>query len=280
MTSPDLNLPPHHRPASLLSSRRIGAMILRYSYVLRSSWPRILELAYWPTIQMVLWGFMTLYLLQNSSILAQATGVLITGVLLWDVLFRSNLGVAIPYMEEMYSRNLGQLFVTPMRPFEFCVSLMAISGIRTILAVLPASLLALPFFDVWVFETGLPLMAFFINLLMSGWALGLVIVGLLLRYGLGAESFAWLGVFLLAPISCVWFPLDILPGWLQIVALSLPMVYVFEGMRGVLFDGIFHWDLLFWAVGLNIFYIGLGALYLMAMFHKAREMGLLLQQGE
>ena len=98
---------PHHRPAARFSSRRVGAMILRYSYVLRSSWPRILELAYWPTMQMILWGFMTLYLLENSSVIAQATGVLVTGVLLWDVLFRSNLGVAIPYMEEMYSRNLG-----------------------------------------------------------------------------------------------------------------------------------------------------------------------------
>lgn len=167
-----------------------------------------------------------------------------------------------------------------MRPIEFCAALMAISGIRTVLAVLPASFLALPFFDVWVYETGLPLLAFFVCLLMSGWALGLVIVGLLMRYGLGAESFAWLGVFLLAPVSCVWFPLDVLPDWLQIVALSLPMVHVFEGMRGVLFEGVFYWDKLYWAVGLNAFYIALGAIFLMTMFRRTRELGLLLQQGE
>ena len=106
------------------AARRIKAILLRHIYVLRTSWPRLLELAYWPTVQMVLWGFITTFFLSHSSWVAQAAGVLISAVLLWDVLFRANLGVSLTFMEEMWSRNLGQLFVSPLRPHEMVASLL------------------------------------------------------------------------------------------------------------------------------------------------------------
>ena len=98
-----------------LSLRRIESMLRRYVYLLKGSWPRILELAYWPTVQMVTWGFVTIFLAQTSSLLVQAGGLLISAVLLWDVMFRSQLGVSLSFFEEMWSRNLGHLFVSPLR---------------------------------------------------------------------------------------------------------------------------------------------------------------------
>ena len=109
------------------SWQRIWAMVLRHSYLLRSSWPRLLELAYWPTFQLLLWGFITTFFLQHSSWIAQAAGVLISAVLLWDVLFRANLGLSLTFLEEMWARNLGQLFISPLRPMELIASLMIIS---------------------------------------------------------------------------------------------------------------------------------------------------------
>ena len=109
------------------SWRRITALLLRYLYLLRGSWPRVLELAYWPTVQMILWGLITQFFVTHSSWLMQAGGALIAAVLLWDVLFRSQIGVSISFLEEMWSRNLGQLFVSPLRPWEFVVSLLATS---------------------------------------------------------------------------------------------------------------------------------------------------------
>ena len=105
------------REPSSFSIRRVAAMVLRYLYLLRGSWPRIAELVYWPTVQMILWGLITQFFLTHSSYVAQAGGVLIAGVLLWDVLFRSQLGVAVSFLEEVWARNLGQLFVTPLRPY-------------------------------------------------------------------------------------------------------------------------------------------------------------------
>jgi len=262
------------------SWRRVGAMVMRHVYVLRRSWPRILEIAYWPTMQLFLWGFITNFFVQHSSWVASAAGVLISAVLLWDVLFRSNLGVTLPFVEEMWARNLASLFVSPLRPSELVVSLYVMSLIRTTISVAPAALLALPLYGVWVFELGPPLLAFYANLLVMGWSIGLLVAAMVLRHGLAAESLCWLGVFMMAPVSCVYYPISVLPDWLQWVALALPAAHVFEGMRSVLFDGVFRWDLFWNATALNALYMALSGLVFLKMFEVARRKGLLLQQGE
>ncbi len=260
--------------------KRIWAMVLRHTYLLRSSWPRVLELAYWPTFQLLLWGFITTFFLQHSSWLAQAAGALISAVLLWDVLFRSNLGLSLTFVEEIWARNLGQLFISPLRPTEMIAALMIISFVRTIISVTPAAFLALPFFGVWVFDLGIALAAFYFNLMVMGWAVGLLVSGLILRFGLGAESLCWLAIFLIAPITGIYYPVKVLPDWLEPFAWILPSTYIFEGMRGVLFNKIFNWNLFLGAVGFNLVYLFIGIKIFLRMFHLARVQGKLLQQGE
>jgi hypothetical protein len=182
-----------------ISTARIGAMVLRHLYVLRGSWPRLLELAYWPTMQMIIWGFITVFLYTNSTWVARAFGVLLSAVMLWDVLFRGQLGFTLSFMEEMWSRNLANLFVSPLKPIEHVLSLITMSLIRTIIGVLPAALLAIPLYHYSIFSLGLPLLGFFANLLVMSWAMGLPITALILRFGQGAENFAWFLIFLLAP---------------------------------------------------------------------------------
>jgi ABC-2 type transport system permease protein len=260
--------------------RRIGAVVLRYLYLLRGSWPRLLEQAYWPTVQMIIWGFITLFFVDHSSWVAQAAGVLLSAVLLWDVLFRSQLGVSVTFMEEMFARNLGHLFASPLRPQELIAALLVISLLRTVIGVGTAALLAIPLYHISVFDLGLPLLAFFANLLVFGWAIGLMMCALLLRFGLGVESLAWALIFALAPVSGIYYPVAILPGWLQTVAWALPSSYVFEGMRAVLFGGIFDQALFAKAVLLNLVFLALGSWFFFRMFQSARERGLLLQVGE
>ncbi len=262
------------------SPARIGAMVLRYLYLLRNSWIRVVELGYWPMMQMILWGFMTEFLMRSDSAVLRAGGVLIAAVLLWDVMFRSNIGVAVSFLEEMYSRNLAQLFASPLRPYEWAISLLVISLIRTLIGVLPAALLAIPLYSYSIFEMGLPLVAFFAHLMIFGGAVGLAIAGLVLRYGLGAESLAWVGIFLIAPITGIYYPISTLPGWLQPVAWAFPSSAVFEGMRAVLADGVFRTDLFFLACGLNVAYLLAGIAIFLGVFRLARNKGLLLRMGE
>lgn len=266
--------------SAVASLRRIAAMVLRYWYLLRGSWPRLLELAYWPTVQMILWGFINQFMAQNSTWVAQGAGVLVAGVLLWDVLFRGQLGVSVSFLEEMWSRNLGHLFVSPLRPGEWVAALMAMSLIRTLIGVVPAALLAVPFFGYSVFGLGLPLALFFANLIVLGWALGLFIIALILRHGMGAEGLAWIVVFLLAPFSAVYYPVAVLPDWLEPLALALPSTHVFEGMRALVFDGAVAWGHMAAAAGLNLAFLAAGAAAFLWSFHQARVRGALLQTGE
>ncbi len=262
------------------SAGRVIAMVQRYIYVLQSSWPRIIELAYWPTIQMILWGLISNFYTSTSDWLAQATGVLIAAVLLWDVLFRSQLGVSVVFFEELYSRNLGHLFVSPLRLPEMIASLLAISLIRTLIGVGVAALLAIALYEYSIFDLGLPLLAFFINLLVLGWSIGLLVAALVLRYGLGAESFAWVAIFAFAPVSGIYYPIEALPAGLQEVALALPSSHVFEGMRAVMFDRVFRYDLFFIAVLLNVVYLTIAVFVFTHVFKIARRLGLLLSTGE
>lgn len=262
------------------SVRRIAAMVLRYWYLLRGSPPRIVELIYWPTVQMVLWGFINQFMATNSGWVAQGAGLLISAVLLWDVLFRGQLGVSISFLEEMWSRNLGQLFVSPLRPAEWIVALFTMSLIRTTIGVVPASLFAIWFFDHSIYDLGLPLIAFFANLIFLSWALGLMIISMILRYGMGAEGLAWVVVFLIAPVSAVYYPVSALPEWLQWVALAMPPAHVYEGMRALIFDGVLRWDHLGWAALLNIVVMLIGIVIFRSAFRAARRRGSLLQTGE
>ncbi len=267
-------------PHSNTMRGRIWALVLRYTYVLRSSWPRIIELAYWPTVQMIMWGFMTQFLAGQTSYFAQAGGVLISAVLMWDVVFRGQLGVSVTFFEEMWSRNLGHLFVSPLRPGEFATALLTMSLIRTLLGMIPASLLAIAFFGFSVYSIGLSLAAFFFSLLMFGWAIGLGVSGLVLRYGLGAENIAWAAVFALLPVSAVYYPVTVLPSWMQSIALAMPPAYAFEGMRSILQHQVIRYDYMAAAFVLNIAYLVLGIALFFLYFRMARRRGSLLQQGE
>jgi ABC-2 type transport system permease protein len=262
------------------SPGRVWAMTLRYVYLVRGSWPRILEMFYWPAVQLILWGFISQFFATNSSWVAQASGVLLGAVLLWDVLFRGQLGVSLAFFEELYSRNLGHLFVSPLRPGEMVASLLLTSLLRTLIGTGGAALLAIPLFDFSIFDLGLPLLAFFVNLLILGWSIGLLVAALVLRYGLGAESLAWVAIFAIAPVSGIYYPISVLPDWLLPVAWLLPSSHVFEGMRAVMFEQQFRPDLFWQAALLNLLYMGAGVAVFLRAFRSARRRGLLLQVGE
>lgn len=264
----------------MASLRRIFALVVRYFYLVQTSWPRLLELVYWPTMQMILWGFLNQFLATQSAWVAQGAGILIGAVLLWDVLYRAQLGVSVVFFEEMYSRNLGQLFVSPLRPLELAASLLTVSLFRTLFGVGSAALLAILLYHYSIFDLGLPLLAFFSNLIIMGWSIGLMVVALVLRFGLGAEGLAWAVIFAVAPFSGIYYPLSVLPAWLQPAARALPSSHVFEGMRALVHESVFRDDLFWNAVALNGLYLCLGvSLYLLA-FRVARQKGLLLQMGE
>jgi ABC-2 type transport system permease protein len=266
-------------PAAI-SPARIGAMVLRYWYLIRSSWPRLLELVYWPAVQMLMWGFLQLYINQNAGFFARAGGTFLGAVLLWDILFRGQLGFSVSFLEEMWSRNLANLMMSPLKPVEFVIALMIMSVIRLAIGVVPVTLLAIAFFGFNLFGLGFALVAFFINLLLTSWAVGIFVSGLVLRNGLGAENLAWTIMFIFLPLTCVYYPVAVLPDWLQAVAWLLPPTYVFEGMRALMIDHVFRLDLMLESLALNVVLFTAGAAAFLGLLKSARRSGSLMQTGE
>jgi ABC-2 type transport system permease protein len=262
------------------SPHRVAAMVLRYWYLLRSSWPRLLELIYWPMVQALTWGLIQIYVAEHSGYFVRAGATLIGALLLWEILFRGQLGFSVSFLEEMWARNLGNLMMSPLRPAEFVAALMLMSLVRLAIGMVPVFIVAMLFFNFNVHQLGFAFVFFFINLILTSWAIGIVVSGLLLRHGMGAESLAWTLTFLILPLSCVYYPVSVLPGWLQPFSWLLPPTYVFEGLRALVIEQVFRGDLMLTAFSLNLLYFGAATFAFLRLLESARREGTLMQTGE
>jgi ABC-2 type transport system permease protein len=262
------------------SATRVFAMVERHLYLLRASPVRLIDLIYWPTVQLLTWSFLQLYVGRTSQLPVLAAGTLIGGILLWDVLFRGQLGFSMSFLEEVWSRNLGHLLMSPLRPAEFVASLMIMSVLRLMIGLVPAVLIATTFFGFDLAALSLVIPFLFVNLMLTSWSVGLVTSGLILRNGLAAETIAWSAMFAMMPFACISYPVSTLPGVLQPIAWALPPTYVFEAMRAMLIAKSFRPDLLLESLALNLVWIVLGAFAFRALLASARRAGSLLAMGE
>jgi ABC-2 type transport system permease protein len=157
---------------------------------------------------------------------------------------------------------------------------MVMSIVRLSIGVIPVTLLAIAFFGFNLYSLGFALVAFFVNLMLTSWAVGIFVTGLVLRNGLGAENLAWSIMFLFMPLTCVYHPVTTLPVWLQPVAWLLPPTYVFEGMRALLIQNVFRADLMLYALALNGVFFAAGVFGFLKLLQSARRHGSLMQTGE
>jgi len=259
---------------------RIYGLFLRHFYLIKSSFPRILDLVYWPTIQIILWGFISKFFTMNSDFYNHTVGVILTAAILYDFLFRSSISFNMLFLEEIWSRNFTNLFIAPLKVSEIITALTATALIRTCIGIVPAILIATPFFGVSIFNLGPSLILLLLSLYAFGITLGLFVVSGLLRYGPAFENVAWSSLFLLAPLGCIYYPLSILPDWLQIIAKILPLVYIFEEVRSILINNIVNYSNIMSALLLNLIYFILSIFVFYKAFHKARDKGILINVGE
>ena len=259
---------------------RIYALFLRHFYLIKGSFPRILDLIYWPTIQIILWGFISKFFTLYSEFYNHTVGIILTAAILYDFLFRSSISFNMLFLEEIWSRNFTNLFIAPLKVSEIITSLTVTALIRTLIGIVPAILLASPFFGVSIFNLGLPLVLLLLSLYAFGMTLGLLVISGLLRYGPAFENVAWSSLFLLAPLGCIYYPLSILPDWLQIIAKMLPLVYIFEEVRSILLNSIVNYSNIMSALILNFIYFLLSVFVFYRSFHEARKRGTLINVGE
>jgi len=259
---------------------RMFALMLRHIYLIKSSLPRILDLIYWPTIQIILWGFISKFFTLHSDYYNHTVGIILSAAILYDFLFRSSISFNMLFLEEIWSRNFTNLFVSPLKVSEIITALTLTALLRTLIGIVPAILVASPFFGVSLFDLGPPLFLLLLSLYFFGITLGLLVTSGLLRYGPAFENIAWSSLFLLAPLGCVYYPLSILPEWLQVLTKILPLVYIFEEVRSILLNNVVNYSNIVIALELNlIYFVGAVIIFYLA-FYGARKKGTLINVGE
>jgi ABC-2 type transport system permease protein len=259
---------------------KIFALSLRHIYLIKGSFPRILDLIYWPTIQIFRWGFISKFFTLSSTYYENTVGIILSAAILYDFLFRSSISYNMMFLEEIWSRNFTNLFIAPIKLSEIIAALTFTAIFRTLVGLLPASLIAIPLFNVSIFNIGAPLIFLLITLYIFGVTLGLLVTAGLLRFGPSFENIAWASLFFLAPLGCIYYPLEILPEWLQIIAKLLPLVHIFEEMRNILIYDIINYYQILKATLISFLYFVLGIIVFYWSYSGAKNRGTLINMGE
>ena len=252
---------------------RISAVVLRYLYLHRRSVARSMEIFFWPVMNLLVWGFVTSYLKELA--LPRTVLFLLGSVILWDVLYRAQQGITLAITEEFWVKNIINIFISPISMAELLAAICIVGIIKSVVTTVVLGILAYILYRFNLMTTGPELVLFLGSLLLFGWAVGLFTMALIFRHGRAAEALIWGVPFLIQPISAVFYPVSVLPPWLQKIAYLLPSTYIFEGMRQVLASGVADMTTLGISFGLNLVYLVLGSLYFSWMLHRVRVMGYL-----
>jgi ABC-2 type transport system permease protein len=257
--------------ASPASRQRVLAVVLRDLYALRHSTMRVVEIIYWPLVELVIWGYVSLYLQANK--VPAVVAALLGGVLLWQVMFRSQGEVSIAFMEDVWSRNLLNVFASPLTNAEYLTGMIVFGFAKLLAATTLMAGLAFAFYGFGLFSLGPALVPFLGLLLVMGWALGVFTVGVVLRYGHSAEIVAWALSFAFQPFAAVFYPVAILPGPMRALAAFVPASHVFEGMRSVIAGRGVDTGALAAAAALDLLYLVAAIWFFRRMLVAARRSG-------
>lgn len=259
---------------------RIYAIFARYFMLHWRSVPRSLEIFFWPVMDLLVWGFVTRYIQREApGGLGQVVVFFLGALILWDILYRAQQSVTLPLIEEIWTRNIINLLVTPLRLWEWLAGTFLYGIVKTgIIGTVLAGLAALLYgFPIW--QIGTPLAGFLTLLMIFGWALGLFTAGLLIRWGHAAEALIWAVPFLVQPFSAVFYPVTVLPAWMQVIARIFPSTPIFEGMRQIVAGGVVTHETLARALVLDLVWFATGLAFFCWMFRLARSSGRLVRLG-
>jgi len=247
---------------------------------MRHSLEEIVDTFYWPLMDVVLWGFLTLFISKQSGMGANIVAFLLGGIILWTIAWRSQQDISVSFLVDMWYQNLLNIFGSPLTHWEFLTATIILGFFKMMITIGLMAILAYFFYSFSLLSMGFYLLPFLALLLMFGWAMGIFITALIIYFGRRIQSLAWSFIVIFQPLSCVSYPLSALPEWLQPIARAIPTTYIFEGMRAVLSTGTLPAEYLIKSLLLNIIYLIVAILVFAWFFEKARKEGRLVKAQE
>jgi ABC-2 type transport system permease protein len=261
-------------------TNRITGLVLRHFYLLKRSFTRWLDIFYWPLLDLLVWGFTTVYLNKSGAGHGINFVVLFVGALIsWDILFRSQQSITVTFLEDVWSRNILNLFVSPLTPTEFLFGALIFGMLKHFVTISFMALMAFWFYDYNYFSLGFYLVPAILNLLVFGWSVGIITTALLLRFGQSAEVLAWGLAFLIQPFVGVFYPIETLPRAFQLVSAALPPTYVFNELRLIVISKQFNPEMMWTAFLLNVVYLALAILFFNWLWKNVKMKGYLPKLG-
>jgi ABC-2 type transport system permease protein len=255
-----------------MSFKRVKAILLEEFFITRSSMEVIVDLFFLSTMSVVVFGFFSLFL--SSRVEGPAAHYLLLGMLLWEVVRVTQYSISLGAMWEVWSRNLTNFFVTPLRLHEYLFAAVISGALKSALILSVVSLISFALFDFSITEMGVANLALaFVNLSVFAIAIGLMILGIIFRYGTRIQALAWGIIFLFQPLTAVYFPVDTLPDALVAIAHAFPPTYVFEMARDNLSDQTVQWDMVLVPFALNLVYLAVALAFFNYMYVGSRRSG-------
>lgn len=257
-----------------MSPTRVYAIFLRQFFLLRQSLPRIFGIFYWSTFELLLWGIITKYLHSVGGENFSFITVIIGTVIFWGFFTRIQQGITVSFLEDVWSRNLINLFATPLRIGEYIIGLILVSMVNTLISFIAMFLVAWFLFSYNIFQFGFLILPYSLILFIFGWALGLLTTAVVMRYGPSIEILVWAVPTLIMPFSSIFYPTSALPKIIQPIAYAIPISYVFEGMRGIVHNGVLNTHYLVLAFILSLIYFIVAVLLLIWVYKVILRLGL------
>lgn len=252
---------------------RIYSMLLRHFYIFKQSPDRISEVFFWPLVDVSIWGLTSLYF-ANISHLSKIITLILSGIILWTLTFRGAQEIPMAILEELWNKNLINIFTSPLSFGEWIVSTVILGIIKMAMSFIFIVILALILYKFNIFVFGFNLIPFVFLLTITAWSVGFFVTGLILRYSTKVQTVAWSLIAIISPFSGIYYSISVLPTWAQIISYAIPTSYIFEGMRQIVITGSVSPDKLLIPFVLNIFYFMLSFWYFLGSFKKTLERGL------
>ena len=254
---------------------RVTAVVRRHSYGMLNSPTRLITFAFWPLLDLLLWGLITTFLRQAGTELPIAVSFFLGAILLWDLVFRTKNSIALCVLEENYSQNTIAIMASPITPGEYLGGAVTFGLAKALVTFVIMAVLAWALFAFGVLQVGPMLAVYALVLIVFGIALSLVVIGLVLRVGYAADELTWVLAAVLMPFAAVFYPIAALPGWAQSIAAFMPPAHVFELMRAGLAGQAPAWGSLWTAVVLDVAYLAAAFAFARSMFGAFQRRGLI-----
>lgn len=226
-----------------MSLSRIKGLLIQEYFITLNSFEVFFDIVVFPITSVIVFGFLAKYL--SASADPTASYSLVAGMLLWEIVFIVQYTVSVSTLWNIWSKNLTNMFIAPTSLAEFLFSQFVSATIKAILLFNLSAILAIYVFQFNMYELGATnIVLYFINLALFSLSMGIIILGLIFRYGTRIQSFAWGILPTLQPLTAPFYPVSILPVPLQYVSRILPPTYIFEAARYSLISHTVRWDLI------------------------------------